>query len=59
MEEEQLRESACYGDVESLTTLIRGGVDVNSQHKINGWTALHWACKRNELNAIKVCFYNL
>ena len=36
MEEEQLRESACYGDVESLKTLIRTGVDVNSQHKING-----------------------
>lgn len=28
------------------------GVNVNSQHDINGWTALHWAAKRNHLNIV-------
>ena len=28
------------------------GVKVNSQHDINGWTALHWAAKRNHLNIV-------
>ena len=25
---------------------------MNSQHDINGWTALHWAAKRNHLNIV-------
>ena len=27
-------------------------MNVNSQHDINGWTALHWAAKRNHLNIV-------
>ena len=43
--EEQLRESACYGDVDAMTSLLQAGVNVNSLNAMNGWTALHWACK--------------
>ncbi|XP_062586901.1 ankyrin repeat domain-containing protein 40-like [Saccostrea cucullata] len=46
--EEQLREAACIGDLESVKTLIESsGVDINSRNKVNGWTSLHWAAKRN------------
>ena len=41
--EEQLRESACYGDVDAMTSLLQAGVNVNSVNAMNGWTALHWA----------------
>ena len=27
---------------------------MNSQHDINGWTALHWAAKRNHLNVVNL-----
>ncbi len=26
---------------------------MNSQHKVNGWTALHWAAKRNNLQCVE------
>ena len=52
--EEQLREAACIGDTEAIETLIKNGVDVNDKHKINGWTALHWAARRNHQHIIKV-----
>ncbi|XP_041363372.1 ankyrin repeat domain-containing protein 40-like [Gigantopelta aegis] len=46
--EEELREASCVGDTESLKTLVEvKHVNVNSQNKINGWTALHWGAKRN------------
>uniref|UniRef100_T1J2U1 Uncharacterized protein n=1 Tax=Strigamia maritima TaxID=126957 RepID=T1J2U1_STRMM len=44
--EEKLREAACFGDEEAVHTLIARGINVNAQHDINGWTALHWAAKR-------------
>merc|ERR1719210_1925490 len=47
--EEQLRESACYGDVDAMTSLLQSGVNVNSANSMNGWTALHWACKRGHV----------
>ncbi|XP_014207388.1 ankyrin repeat domain-containing protein 40 isoform X1 [Copidosoma floridanum] len=48
--EEQLREAACIGDTDAVQELINLGVDVN--HAINGWTPLHWACKRNYLDVV-------
>ncbi|EFX89897.1 hypothetical protein DAPPUDRAFT_219955 [Daphnia pulex] len=50
LDEEKLREAACYGDLEAIKTLLKKGVNINSQHSINGWTALHWAAKRNQLD---------
>ncbi len=52
--DEKLREAACFGDVEGLVTLLsEGSADVNAQHKLNGWTALHWAAKRNNLACVE------
>jgi len=50
VDEEKLREAACYGDLEAVGILIKKGVNINSQHNINGWTPLHWAAKRNHLD---------
>ncbi|XP_028311455.1 ankyrin repeat domain-containing protein 40 [Gouania willdenowi] len=45
--QERLREASAIGDIEEVRTLVESGVNVNSQNEINGWTCLHWACKRN------------
>lgn len=51
--EERLREAACTGDIESIKTLIESSaVNVNSQNKVNGWTSLHWAAKRNHSSVV-------
>lgn len=44
--EEKLREATCIGDLEAVQILLHQNVNVNSQNPVNGWTALHWACKR-------------
>ncbi|XP_018094040.1 ankyrin repeat domain-containing protein 40 isoform X2 [Xenopus laevis] len=50
--EEGLREAAALGDLEEVQKLLRCGANVNSQNEINGWTCLHWACKRNHLHIV-------
>uniref|UniRef100_A0A8D8M4X5 Ankyrin repeat domain-containing protein 40 n=1 Tax=Cacopsylla melanoneura TaxID=428564 RepID=A0A8D8M4X5_9HEMI len=50
--EEQLRESACLGDIETVCELIAKGIDINAQHDMNGWTALHWAAKRGQKDIV-------
>ncbi|KAM9177892.1 ankyrin repeat domain-containing protein 40 isoform 2-T2 [Mergus octosetaceus] len=45
--QERLREAAALGDAEEVGRLLGLGVDPNSQNEVNGWTCLHWACKRN------------
>ncbi|KAJ8283940.1 hypothetical protein COCON_G00027900 [Conger conger] len=45
--QEQLREASAIGDVDEVRLLVESGVNINSQNEINGWTCLHWACKRN------------
>ncbi|KAM6245268.1 ankyrin repeat domain-containing protein 40-like [Porphyrio hochstetteri] len=45
--EERLREAAALGDVAEVRRLLGAGADINSRNEINGWTCLHWACKRN------------
>jgi len=52
--EEKLREAACFGDIDGVKELLAHGVNVNAQHEINGWTALHWAAKRNHLNIVNL-----
>ncbi|XP_041473819.1 ankyrin repeat domain-containing protein 40-like [Lytechinus variegatus] len=44
--EEKLRESASIGDQDGIEECLCQGADINSQNKMNGWTALHWASKR-------------
>ncbi|XP_038613321.1 ankyrin repeat domain-containing protein 40 [Tachyglossus aculeatus] len=46
-QQERLREAAALGDILQVRSLVESGVSVNSQNEINGWTCLHWACKRN------------
>ncbi|KAJ2083841.1 hypothetical protein H4R24_000493 [Coemansia sp. RSA 988] len=43
---ENLREMAALGNLKAVRAYIRNGVDINSQNKMNQWTALHWACIR-------------
>ncbi|XP_048347449.1 ankyrin repeat domain-containing protein 40-like [Sphaerodactylus townsendi] len=50
--QERLREAAALGDLEEVQRLVDFGVDVNSQNEINGWTCLHWACKRNHAQVV-------
>ena len=54
--DEKLREAACYGDWEAIERMIANDkdIDINSQNKVNGWTALHWAAKRKHIKVVKV-----
>ncbi|KAM4890026.1 ankyrin repeat domain-containing protein 40 isoform 2-T2 [Sylvia borin] len=45
--QERLREAAALGDAEEVRRLVELGVGLNCQNEVNGWTCLHWACKRN------------
>ena len=37
---------------------ILDSIDINSQNKLNGWTALHWAYKRNHTKIIEFLIKN-
>ncbi|XP_068192878.1 ankyrin repeat domain-containing protein 40 [Antennarius striatus] len=50
--QEQLREASAIGDIDEVRSLVESGVNVNSQNEINGWTCLHWACKRNHKHIV-------
>ncbi|XP_026063291.1 ankyrin repeat domain-containing protein 40-like [Carassius auratus] len=50
--QERLREASAIGDLEEVKTLVESGVNINSQNEINGWTCLHWACKRNHKHIV-------
>ncbi|XP_069728789.1 ankyrin repeat domain-containing protein 40 [Phaenicophaeus curvirostris] len=45
--QERLREAAARGDAEEVRRLAERGVSLNARNDVNGWTCLHWACKRN------------
>ncbi|TRY56073.1 hypothetical protein DNTS_017920 [Danionella cerebrum] len=49
---ERLREASAIGDIDEVKSLVETGVNVNSQNEINGWTCLHWACKRNHKHIV-------
>lgn len=51
---EQLRESSCNGHSHAVLKSIEDGAEINSQNKVNGWTALHWATKRERDNIVIV-----
>ncbi|XP_038633684.1 ankyrin repeat domain-containing protein 40 isoform X2 [Scyliorhinus canicula] len=44
--DERLREASSIGDLLSMRELLGRGARVNGQNPVNGWTCLHWACKR-------------
>ena len=49
---EKLREDCCNGYSHEVLKDIEEGAEVNSRNKVNGWTALHWAAKRNHDNIV-------
>ncbi|XP_076080489.1 ankyrin repeat domain-containing protein 40-like [Mytilus galloprovincialis] len=52
--DESFREAACNGDKDSLKKLLETfSIDVNSQNPVNGWSALHWGCKRNHKGVVE------
>ncbi|XP_078082002.1 ankyrin repeat domain-containing protein 40 [Mustelus asterias] len=44
--DERLREAASVGDPVAVRELLGRGARVNGRNSMNGWTCLHWACKR-------------
>ncbi|VDI17448.1 Hypothetical predicted protein [Mytilus galloprovincialis] len=52
--DESFREAACNGDKDSLKKLLETfSINVNSQNPVNGWSALHWGCKRNHKGVVE------
>ena len=49
-----LLEACAIGNIERVSSLLSSGVDPNFQNKVNGWTCLHWAIKRNQPEIIKL-----
>ncbi|XP_049817475.1 ankyrin repeat domain-containing protein 40 isoform X4 [Aethina tumida] len=56
--EEKLREASCLGDTEAVLALLSQNINVNSSNIVNGWTALHWACKRNHEDIVRILLEN-
>ncbi|KOX68897.1 Ankyrin repeat domain-containing protein 40 [Melipona quadrifasciata] len=56
--EERLRKAACVGDTDIVQELLNLGVDVNARQSYNGWTALHWACKKGYLDVAALLLKN-
>lgn len=48
-------EACSLGDLDKVQLLLRSGhVDVHFHHRVNGWTALHWAARRGHESIVKV-----
>ncbi|ORX69764.1 hypothetical protein DL89DRAFT_165602 [Linderina pennispora] len=52
--DESFREMAALGNLKAVTAYIRSGICIDGQNKMNGWTALHWACKRGHARIVDV-----
>ncbi|KAJ1964031.1 hypothetical protein IWQ62_003043, partial [Dispira parvispora] len=52
--EEQMREYSALGNARAVRLLLNAGVNVNSTNSVNGWTALHWACRRNQPTIVDI-----
>ncbi|KAJ1558678.1 Ankyrin repeat domain-containing protein 40 [Nowakowskiella sp. JEL0078] len=51
---EALREAAALGNDRALKILLQSpSTDINSQNRVNGWTALHWAAKRGHAACVR------
>ncbi|CAF1298749.1 unnamed protein product [Adineta steineri] len=60
VDEESLREFACNGDIHQIQSLLtnKPNLNINSQNAMNGWTALHWAAKRNHSHVVQYLLEN-
>lgn len=52
MLEERLREAIYIGDTDVVQEQINLGADVNSRCIFDGWTPLHWACKKGSVDMV-------
>ncbi|PAA82992.1 hypothetical protein BOX15_Mlig025226g3 [Macrostomum lignano] len=52
--DEDLREASAQGDEERVASLLAAGAGVNSVNRVNGWTALHWAAKRDHAHIVSL-----
>ncbi|KAJ3276169.1 Ankyrin repeat domain-containing protein 40 [Terramyces sp. JEL0728] len=51
---ESLREASANGNTKAVLFYLENGADINNQNKMNGWTALHWACSRGHEELVKI-----
>ncbi|CAF0909956.1 unnamed protein product [Brachionus calyciflorus] len=50
---EKFRELCYIGDLQLIKSFFNSNQpDLNSKNKVNGWTSLHWACSKNNLELI-------
>ncbi|KAJ1663563.1 hypothetical protein IW140_004850 [Coemansia sp. RSA 1813] len=52
--EENFREMAALGNVKAMKAYLHAGVNIDGQNKMNGQTALHWACVRGNSAAVEL-----
>jgi ankyrin repeat protein len=48
-----LREGAMIGDLNKIQTALEFGININSTGGTDGYTALHFACRENKINAVQ------
>jgi ankyrin repeat protein len=46
-------EAAASDNLRVIEQLLQTGVNINSQHRINQWTALHWATYRGHATIVE------
>lgn len=51
---ESLREQCSVGQEEDVLRFLRDGAAVNSQNRVNGWCALHFAARREHAGIVRV-----
>ena len=51
---ERLREQCSVGEEEDVLGHLRNGAAVNSQNRVNGWSALHFAARREHAGIVRV-----
>ena len=51
---ETLREQCSVGGDEDVLRQLRDGAAVNSQNRVNGWTALHFAVRREHASIVRL-----
>ena len=49
----ELLEASCLGDLDKVTSIVRRGANINAHNPMNGWTALHWAAKRDHVAVVE------
>lgn len=55
---ETLRECCALGNEEEVLKQLRNGAAINSQNRVNGWTPLHWATRREHASIVNILLEN-